>query len=196
MRLWTFDRLGGIVSEQFNINEDGLQFVSAMLGFLWMNDEQLGFDQTIITVGDKQCIEVRATICWTVHPEGHSDTPMVVRDSWQYLEREEEGKLLHEATEKGVMNVARYFYHETVRVGGQDDDIRANVRKGLDITKATNYKLEKRMAPPSTTGRRTSRKDGSSSTAGRKRSSSPTGLPMPPSKRTCSSSPTKPAITN
>jgi hypothetical protein len=34
MRLWEFDRLGGIASEQFDINKDGLQFVSAMLGFL------------------------------------------------------------------------------------------------------------------------------------------------------------------
>jgi hypothetical protein len=34
MRLWEFDRLGGIASEQFDINKDGLQFVSAVLGFL------------------------------------------------------------------------------------------------------------------------------------------------------------------
>jgi hypothetical protein len=58
MRLWIFDRLGAIASEQFDINEDGLQFVSVMLGFLWMNEEQLGFDPTIITVGDKRYIEI------------------------------------------------------------------------------------------------------------------------------------------
>lgn len=219
MRLWEFDRLGGIASEQFNINEDGLQFVSAMLGFLWMNEEQLGFDPTIITAGDKRyivierenekerlvvdrvikrvpCVAGRATTCWKVHQEEHPGTPLVVKDSWQYPEREEEGDLLREATGKRVKNVARYFHHETVRVGGQNDDIRANVRKGLDITKATNYQSEKPMPPPSTTGHRASRRDGSSSAAGRKRSSSCTGLPMPPSKRTCSSSPTKPVITN
>jgi hypothetical protein len=219
MRLWTFDRLGGIASEQFDINEDGLQFVSAMLGFLWMNDEQLGFDPTIVTVGDKQYIEIkrgndierlvidqvikrvpcvagRATTCWKAYQEDDPSTPLVVKDSWQYPEREEEGELLREATEKDVMNVARYFHHETVRVGGQDDDIRANVRKGLDITKATNYKPEKPMPPPSTTGRRASRRDGSSSAAGRKRSSSCTRMPLPPSKRTCSSSPVKRAIEN
>jgi hypothetical protein len=38
MRVWEFDRLGGIASEQFDINEDGLQFVSTILGFLWMNE--------------------------------------------------------------------------------------------------------------------------------------------------------------
>ena len=219
MRLWTFDRLGGMASEQFDINKDGLQFVSAVLGFLWMNEEQLGFDPTITTVGDKRymeiergngkerlvidrvikrvaCVAGRATTCWKVYQEDDPRTPLVVKDSWQYPEREEEGELLREATEKRVKNVARYFHHETVRVGGQDDDIRANVRKGLDITKATNYKPEKQMPPPSITGRRASRKDGSSSVAGRKRSSSCTGIALPPSKRTCSSSPVKRAVGN
>jgi hypothetical protein len=221
MRLWTFDRLGGIASEQFDINNDGLRFVSVVLGFLWMNEEQLGFDPTIITVREKRYIEVeredgkerlvidrlikrvrcvagRATTCWRVHREADPGTPLVVKDSWQYPEREEEGELLREATEKDVVNVARYFHHETVRVGNLDDDIRANVRKGLDITKATNFKPEKSMPPPSTTGRRASRRDrsSSSSTGGRKRSLSCTELPLPPSKRTCSSSPTKSAIAN
>jgi hypothetical protein len=219
MRLWEFDRLGGIASEQFGVNEDGLQFVSAMLGFLWMNEEQLGFDPTIVTVGDKRYIEIerksrkerlvidkmikrvpcvagRATTCWKAHQEQDPGTPLVVKDSWQYPEREEEGELLREATEKGVRNVARYFHHETVRAGGQDDDIRVNVREGVDITKATNYKPEKAMQPPSTAGRRASRRYGSSSAARRKRSSSCTDASLPPSKRTCSSSPTKPAIVN
>jgi hypothetical protein len=90
MRLWEFDRLGGIASEQFDVNEDGLQFVSVMLEFLWMNKAQLGFDPTIITTGDKRYIEIerdngkerlvidrvikrvpcvagRATTCWKVY---------------------------------------------------------------------------------------------------------------------------------
>ncbi len=49
MRIWEFDRLGGIASEKFNINKDGLQFVSTVLGFVWMDEEQLGFDLTITT---------------------------------------------------------------------------------------------------------------------------------------------------
>ena len=219
MRLWSFDRLGGIASEQFDINEDGLQFVSAVLGFLRMSEEQLGFDPTITTAGDKRYIEIerndgkerlvidkvikrvacvagRATTCWRVHREDEPNTWLVVKDSWQYPEREEEGELLREATEKDVVNVARYFHHETVRVGGQDDDIRTNVRRGLDITKAENYASRKQMPPPSTSGRRASRRDGSSSLAGQKRSSSCTDAPLPPSKRTCSSSPTKPVIAN
>lgn len=120
--------------------------------------------------------------------------PLVVKDSWQYQEREEAGKLLHEAMEEGVVNMARYYYHETVRVGGRDDDIRENVRKGLDTTRATNYKPEGSMMPPSTAGMQGSTRRGrsaSTSSAGRKRSSSCTNAPLPPSKRTCSSSPTK-----
>jgi hypothetical protein len=78
--------------------------------------------------------------------------PLVVKDSWQYPEQEEEGKLLHEAMEKGVVNVARYYDHETVRVAGEDDGIRKNVRKGLDITKATNYNVRKSIISPNTSG--------------------------------------------
>ncbi|KAF1831020.1 hypothetical protein BDW02DRAFT_506215 [Decorospora gaudefroyi] len=97
-------RLGGIASEQFDINKDGLQFVSAMLRFLWINDEQLRFDPTIITVGDKRYIEIergngkerlvidrvikrvpcvagRATTCWKAYQEEDPETPLVVKDS-------------------------------------------------------------------------------------------------------------------
>jgi len=49
-----------------------------------------------------------------VHREDEPNTRLVVKDSWQYPEREEEGELLREATEKDVVNVARYFHHETV----------------------------------------------------------------------------------
>jgi hypothetical protein len=215
MRLWNFDRLGGIASEQFDINEDGLQFVSAILGFLWMNKEQLGFDPTIITAGGKRYIEIernnrterlvldkvikrvpcvagRATTCWKAYREGdESRAPLVIKDSWQYPERSEEGELLRESTEKDVVNVARYYYHGTVRVSDQDDTVRGNVRRGLDVTKATNYITESSMQPPSRTVRSLSRKGRSSSTARRKRSSSCTNAPLPPSKRTCSSSPVK-----
>ncbi|KAF9730065.1 hypothetical protein PMIN01_11998 [Paraphaeosphaeria minitans] len=201
MRLWEFDRLGGIASESFDINEGGLQFVSAVLGFLWLNEEQLGFDATIVTDGNKQyidierndcterliidgvmkrtpCIAGRATTCWKAHREGdESKVPLVIKDSWQYPERDEEGELLREATEKGVVNAARYYHHETVHVGSQEDDIREM--------------SESAMPPPSSNGHRGSRTGRSSTAIRRKRSSSCTNAPLPPSKRTCSSSPVK-----
>ena len=39
MRLWEYDRVGGIASSAFDINKDGRQFTSVMLEFLWMNEE-------------------------------------------------------------------------------------------------------------------------------------------------------------
>ncbi|KAK5996946.1 hypothetical protein PT974_02294 [Cladobotryum mycophilum] len=127
-----------------------------------MNEQQLGFDPTIITSGDKRFIEIkredrterliieksmgrrpciagRATTCWKAYYENDPQTPLVIKDSWQFPERQEEGELLQEATDKGVINVARHYYHETVKVLGMDDDVRNSVRKGLDISKAENY---------------------------------------------------------
>ncbi|KAK7421733.1 hypothetical protein QQZ08_009821 [Neonectria magnoliae] len=215
MRVWEFDRLGGIASEQFDINkkDGGLQLVTTILGFLWMNEDGLGFDPTIITSGGEQyikierdgqierliidavmkrvrCIAGRATTCWKAHREGDPLTPLVIKDSWQYTDRDEEGILVQEATEKGVVNVARYYYHETVRVRGADDEVRSNVRKGLDITKATNYRPGRPMLPSSASASSVSR-NGRSSSAGVKRPSSETDAALPPSKRSCSASSTK-----
>jgi hypothetical protein len=83
--------------------------------------------------------------------------------------------LLREATDKGVANVARYYYHETVRVEDQDDDIRGNVRRRPGHNETDKLQAGKLDAVS---------KHG-------KRSSSCTGAPLPPTKRTCSSSPTK-----
>ncbi|EEY24042.1 conserved hypothetical protein [Verticillium alfalfae VaMs.102] len=213
MRIWMFDRLGGIASERFDINHDGLQFVSTIIGFLWMDEEELGFDPTIITENGKRlimitrngqterlvidqlmkrapCVAGRATTCWKAHCEEDPQSPIVIKDSWQFVERDEEGELLQEATGKDVVNVARYYHHETVVVRDEVDDIRGNTRRGLDATEAKNYQSERSIIPqsmsvigPSRTGR--------SSTIGVKRSSSQTGAPVPPSKRSCSASPTK-----
>lgn len=51
MRLLEYDRVGGIASERFDINdsENPLEFVATMLGFLWTDDERLGFDPTILS---------------------------------------------------------------------------------------------------------------------------------------------------
>ncbi|KAI8710295.1 Non-specific serine/threonine protein kinase [Fusarium sp. LHS14.1] len=214
MRVWAFDRLGGIASEQFDINKDGRQFVSTILGFLWMDKEQLGFDPTIMTANGERFIEVnrngsteriiidkrmqrapciagRATTCWKAHPEGQPEVLLVIKDSWQYPERDE-GELLREATDKGVVNVARYYHHETVQIHGEDDDIRNNVRRGLDITQAANYHPGRPMRR-SNVAPGTSRGDRGRASASRKRSSGQIGAPLPSSKRSCSVSPTKAA---
>ncbi|KAI1370748.1 hypothetical protein F4677DRAFT_464937 [Hypoxylon crocopeplum] len=213
MRIWEFDRLGGIASDQFNINQDGLRFVSTILGFLWMNEEQLGFDPTIITSGGIRYVEIerngrrerlifdgvmrrapciagRATTCWKVHSDRDPQTPLAIKDSWQYLEREEEGELLKKATDKGVVNMARYYHHYTVQVSGIDDDVQGNVRKRLDITMAENYRSERSVVIRAATPTASSREG--RSTANRKRPASRTDAALPPNKkRSCSASPTK-----
>jgi hypothetical protein len=45
-----------------------------------------------------------------------------------------------------VVNIARYYYHKTIRVNRQDNDI-FNIYKGLDIIKVINYKLEGLIMP-------------------------------------------------
>ncbi|TPX23944.1 hypothetical protein DIZ76_013287 [Coccidioides immitis] len=216
LRLWNFDRLGGIASEEFNINQDGLQFVSVVLGFLLMSREQLGFDPTIVATGTERYIEIekdgtkerliidrivgrarcvagRATTCWKAYCEtDKSRTPLVVKDSWQYAERTEEGELLREAMAKGVKNVARYYHHETVRIDNKDDDVLA-IRKGLNIPISKDEKGGFKVTVRHSRSQRGQKSQGS--TTGQKRSSDcmDTAFPPPPSKRTQSSSLSKSA---
>ncbi|KAI1735963.1 hypothetical protein F4680DRAFT_469445 [Xylaria scruposa] len=178
MRVWVFDRLGGIASESFDINRNGLQFVNTVLGFLWMNEEALGFDPTVIKENDKRA-----------HRDG-PQVPLVIKDSWQNPEHNEEGIVLRQATEAKVANVARYYYHETVQVHGTDDDVRNNVRRGLDTSNATNYwsAMSVSLPPPSAIGPYSSR---GSSNSSRKRSCSQIDAPLPSSKRYLPSVPLK-----
>ncbi|KAI1471016.1 serine/threonine-protein kinase Sgk2 [Daldinia caldariorum] len=179
MRVWEFDRLGGIASERFDIHEDPLQFVATILGFLWMTEEDLGFGPAIRFIDGQRCIEIkriscvagRATTCWKAHRKEDPRTPLVIKDSWQYVERDEEGELLQDVTNKQVVNVARYYHHETVY--------------------ARNYRPRHSVPFPTTIAVTDLQKGRSSSAAGTKRSSSQTGAPLPASKRSCSASPTK-----
>jgi hypothetical protein len=162
MRLWAFDRLGGIASKRFDVNDDPLDLVTTVLGFLMMNKAQLGYGSTIVRSGTQRYIEIerdgrperlildkvifrqaciagRATTCWKAHravEEGDDKRTFVIKDAWHFPERTEEGLMLKEASMKGVENLADYYHHETVKVGSVLDDIRGNVRRGLDITAA------------------------------------------------------------
>ena len=49
--------------------------------------------------------------------------------------------------EKEVVNIARYYHHETVYIGGKENNIYNNICKGLDIIKVINYKLEDLIMP-------------------------------------------------
>ncbi|KAI0455166.1 hypothetical protein F5B21DRAFT_524084 [Xylaria acuta] len=149
----------------------------------------LGFDPTVMELDHQQYIDIQ--LDGTTERLMIDDCirrtpgiPLVIKDSWQFPEREDEGKMLQKATKKGVINVARYYSHATVRIGDNDDDIQGNVRKGLDVTKASNYGQER---PARSSQLRIS-------STGSKRSASQVGAPLPLGKRSRSGSvsPTKP----
>ncbi|KAG5951073.1 hypothetical protein E4U58_001329 [Claviceps cyperi] len=146
MRVWLFDRLGGIASEQIDIHKEPIHFIKVMLGFLWMSEEDLGFDSSIegsddtryLEIeknGSKKCIVLdqerrrtpcivgRGTTCWKAHDKDDPAKILVMKDSWQEVKRDQEGEMLLHATRKDVVNVARHYYHETVQIRGMDDDV-------------------------------------------------------------------------
>ncbi|KAI9777385.1 MAG: hypothetical protein M1839_008898 [Geoglossum umbratile] len=76
---WEFDRLGGIASSAFDINKEGLQFVSAVLGYLLMDEEQLGFDPTITESDGKRYMEITRNVpIFLLRAGGATSTVMVM----------------------------------------------------------------------------------------------------------------------
>lgn len=159
MRILEFDRTGMLGSELFDINKDARRFVSVILGLLSMTDEQLGFDPTIkfdptAESSKRRWIDIkrndqeeriflerailpqpsligRATTCWCGFAKYPRHQPLIIKDSWEYVNRPHEGLLLEEAAKAGVNNVARYYWHEDVHVNGTTDDVQNNVRGSL-----------------------------------------------------------------
>ncbi|KAG6042678.1 hypothetical protein E4U39_005571 [Claviceps sp. Clav50 group G5] len=210
MRVWVFDRLGGIASQQIDVNKDPVQFIEVMLGFLRMSEEGLGFDPTIKITDGEPCIEIerngrsecividgliirqccmvgRATTCWKAHMKDYPETPLVIKDSWQSSERDEEGEMLKQATSRNVVNVARYYHHETVTIGGMIDDVRNCVRRGLDITPASNYQQRLSHDSSGPTSKELPTRQTSTRTSTKRRFDQ-RGSSLPPSKKTCARS--------
>ncbi|XTI83920.1 hypothetical protein V2W45_1465102 [Cenococcum geophilum] len=82
----------------------------------------------------------------------------------RYPQRKEEGKLLRKVIGKEVVNIARYYYHETVYIGGKEDNIYKNVhlimplkpagvkisiRKGRSSNKNRLFSYTNALLPPS-----------------------------------------------
>ncbi|XTI93095.1 hypothetical protein V2W45_1472531 [Cenococcum geophilum] len=92
-------------------------------------EEELGFNPTIIEDNG------RHTYIWRNSSlRDQSDQGLVIKDLWEYKERPKEGLLLKEAIEAGIKNIARYYYYETMHIGGEVDDVLDNVRKELNNT--------------------------------------------------------------
>lgn len=97
----------------------------------------------------------RATTCWRASLADNPNEQVVIKDSWEYEEQPEEGLLLKEATEAGVKNVAQYYSHETVCVGGKKDEVLDNVRKGHSVTEGRIPLQERRstLSEPTSSSR-------------------------------------------
>ena len=154
LRAWEFDRLGGTASVSIDVHMDAKAFIKVILGFFLMTEKQLGFDPSIYSADGQYSIKItgngmnetlqlkrmkkrsgvagRATTCWkALRNPNQSSNCLVIKDSWQFKERPEEGLLLKMATEKGVKNVSRYFHHETIQFDGREDSVLNSVRQGL-----------------------------------------------------------------
>lgn len=167
MRVWQFDRLGGIVSEQFDIHKQGYKFVLTILGFLCMNDKELGLDPTIETIDNKRCIvikregqrkefivlkelvkqdrniEGRATKCWVGHPKTNPKKKLIVKDVWENGRiygpfGSPEGSTVEQMTQSGIVNVVQYYHRYVVRIGNQDDDVLKCIRRNLSNWVSSN----------------------------------------------------------
>ncbi|MCJ1281514.1 hypothetical protein MMC26_000834 [Xylographa opegraphella] len=149
-------------------------------------------ERLILTEDIKQqaVIVGRAITCWRAYPDGDkSREPLIVKDSWQYEERPEEGELIKEATDKGVRNIARYYHHETVQVGAKNDDTLENVRKGLMKTCGRTTFRQRPFKEPLLPASGSLRKSVASRGQSKSLSSSSLAQMAPPAsnKRSCSS---------
>lgn len=120
MRVWEFDWLRGDRFRTVRYRQaGGLQFVTTILRFISIEQEELGFDPTFITSSGERYIEVeqdgqsehiildkvmkrarciadRATTCWKTHLKGYPRTSLVIKDSWHCTDRDEEGDIHQE----------------------------------------------------------------------------------------------------
>ena len=135
-------------------------FISAVLGYLQINKEELGFAPTIIKdnaryiyihqngwtrrlrledlIKQQRSITSRATTYQRGSLGDKLDGGIVIKDLQEFKERPKEGLLLKEVIEAGVKNVAQYYHYKTVRIRGKINDIRYNVQKGLSDANGRN----------------------------------------------------------
>ncbi|KAK5657501.1 hypothetical protein OQA88_3073 [Cercophora sp. LCS_1] len=74
-----------------------------------------------LLLGDGK-LTLRNPTIWKAHRASDPATPLVVKDVWVQPCSRDEGALLAKATRAGVVNVARYYHHETVTTSALDDD--------------------------------------------------------------------------
>jgi hypothetical protein len=192
LQLFIFDRAGACVATPVDIVEQPRRFLRFVIGLLVLDDARLGycspdnsetftitFDQTLFIVDRKPVVVPqfdhlvsRATTCWRskwADPKQRPDDwdpreewPLILKSSWQYVTRDEEGKWLAELDEPGEPPVVAYR-KGLVTVDGATTEYTSDfARGGFAMGAAHNFGSSKRhglgvkrsleMAPPSASG--------------------------------------------
>ena len=76
------------------------------------------------------------------------DSGLVIKDLQEFKERPKKGFLLKEVIKADVKNIVRYYYYETVYIGGEINNIYYNVWKGLNNTNRRNPFQQRRPILP------------------------------------------------
>ena len=144
IHLAVFDRSGVISSMGFDIDKDPETFIHIVVGTLFLDAVQLGFDPTItyepggtenylLFKGTKYIItnvlyvegviRGRGTVCYNVYPaDGNPFDEYIVKDSWVDTSREDsEADILRELKEQKIPGVPEIVGDEKVCVDGVAD---------------------------------------------------------------------------
>jgi hypothetical protein len=139
MRLWVFDRSGPYNSEKFDIHKEPERFVKVLAGYAMMSDAELGLNTFIerdgsskyvvvrdarVALEDKpiastKAIVCRGTTCYRGRRSNLTGWEYVVKFAWPSDKRQEEGRLLKLAKERGVTGVAEWVHHEQIAIDGR-----------------------------------------------------------------------------
>jgi hypothetical protein len=168
MRVWRYDRGAIYTALPFNVNVDGRRFVTVVLGYHLMRDHELGFDSSILrdpmgryipvmrhgvagriflqkVIHRQACILGRATTCWKGIGED-GITTFVIKDSWQYGGKDDEGDLLRYVTDREVANVAPCYHSTSVRILDTVDDLHHCVRNRVNLLNCEKWGVKKGRA--------------------------------------------------
>ncbi|PVH69171.1 hypothetical protein DL98DRAFT_578486 [Cadophora sp. DSE1049] len=167
IRLWIVDRSGAYNSEKFDIYKEPERFVKVIASYALILDAELGLNTFIrrdrngkyivardvrISLEDKliastKAIVRRGTICYRGRRLDSTDREYVVKFAWPSNKRQQEGRLLKLANERGVTGVAEWFHHAQAAIDGSLDTI-ASLRKGMkfgpprrDFEKVVEYSV-------------------------------------------------------
>ncbi|KAJ6449718.1 hypothetical protein C8R47DRAFT_1230544 [Mycena vitilis] len=146
IRLFVFDRAGLVATAPFDLHKDPETFVRVMVALMFTNDPAvLGYDTSIIKIGDHRFIEVdgiryqiiktlfisdvvrgRGTVCWHAR---HGDKDFVIKDTWADDSRPHtEADILRMAEDiEGVPKVIADVIVKVNGVEGSTRTLRSNI---------------------------------------------------------------------